>query len=70
MALRVVTIRRPLKGEPEPWRHGRRKLRVSAIKANGFARADARSLTDTRERWLVDHIFGIDVQLKDWVVGH
>jgi hemerythrin len=37
--------------------------------ASGFARADARSLTDTMDRWLVDHICGIDVHLKDWVVG-
>lgn len=32
--------------------------------ANGFDRADARSLVDTIDRWLADHICGIDVQLK------
>lgn len=35
--------------------------------ANGFERADARSLADTMDNWLVDHICRIDVQLKDWV---
>ena len=37
--------------------------------ASGFTHADARHLTDTMDNWLVDHICGIDVQLKDWVLG-
>jgi hemerythrin len=37
--------------------------------ANGFDRADARSLMDTLDRWLADHICSVDVHLKDCVKG-
>jgi len=32
--------------------------------AQGFVTSDARSLVDTIDRWLLDHICGIDVKLK------
>ncbi len=35
--------------------------------ANGFAVGDARSLVDTIDGWLVNHICRIDVRLKDSV---
>lgn len=37
--------------------------------ARGFDAADARSLVDTLEQWLADHICRIDVKLRDWVTG-
>ena len=34
---------------------------------SGFSRLDARSLLDTLDEWLSNHICRIDVQLKDYV---
>ena len=35
--------------------------------ARGFQATDARTLVDTIDRWLADHICGIDLQLKHYV---